>query len=212
MKALSVKQPWAWLIAQGYKTVENRVWYTSHRGDLLIHASKNKANLAEDIDFVLKQFKIGIDPERLLFGKAVAVVEVVGCTKEPQARIDQVWHERGSFAWILRKARQIEPFETRGKLNLFEVPFSWEEYPGVIREPYPMVMDTLLMLDEPAYKRARKTVPACRDCAHWMWGPEYWTMGRWSPGFGRCETTEPGQPHYSRGDYSCDKFEAKKAA
>ena len=40
MKVLSVRQPWAWLIVQGYKDIENRKWYTNHRGPLLIHASK----------------------------------------------------------------------------------------------------------------------------------------------------------------------------
>ena len=40
MKAISIRQPWAWLIVNGYKDVENRTWYTSHRGPLLICASK----------------------------------------------------------------------------------------------------------------------------------------------------------------------------
>ena len=40
MKILSVRQPWAWLIVAGHKDIENRKWYTNHRGPLLIHASK----------------------------------------------------------------------------------------------------------------------------------------------------------------------------
>jgi hypothetical protein len=40
MKVLSVRQPWAYLIVAGYKDIENRTWYTGHRGPLLIHASK----------------------------------------------------------------------------------------------------------------------------------------------------------------------------
>lgn len=39
MKALSIRQPWAWLIASGHKDVENRTWYTRFRGKFLIHAS-----------------------------------------------------------------------------------------------------------------------------------------------------------------------------
>lgn len=39
MRALSVRQPWAWLIAHGWKPVENRNRRLSHRGPLLIHAS-----------------------------------------------------------------------------------------------------------------------------------------------------------------------------
>lgn len=45
MKALSIRQPWAWLIAMaaGYERpqrVENRQWSTEYRGPLLIHAAK----------------------------------------------------------------------------------------------------------------------------------------------------------------------------
>ena len=40
MKALSIRQPWAWLIVNGYKPVENRTWNTKVRGLILIHASK----------------------------------------------------------------------------------------------------------------------------------------------------------------------------
>lgn len=38
--ALSVKQPWAALLAHGLKTVEVRVWPTARRGRLLIHAAR----------------------------------------------------------------------------------------------------------------------------------------------------------------------------
>lgn len=107
-------------------------------------------------------FKIGIDPKQLLFGKVLAVADLIECTKSPKAPIDQYWHEAEKFAWVLRRIRQIEPFAVRGRLNLFDVPFSWEEYPDQIREPLP---DGLFMtvhgehvltgnaIDEPAYLR-----------------------------------------------------------
>jgi hypothetical protein len=40
MKALSIRQPWAWLIIHAGKDIENREWRTSFRGPVLIHASK----------------------------------------------------------------------------------------------------------------------------------------------------------------------------
>lgn len=40
MKALSLTQPWATLIAIGAKKVETRSWSTNHRGLVAIHASK----------------------------------------------------------------------------------------------------------------------------------------------------------------------------
>ena len=39
MKALSLRQPWASLIANGHKTIETRTWRTRYRGPLAIHAS-----------------------------------------------------------------------------------------------------------------------------------------------------------------------------
>lgn len=38
VRALSVRQPYAWAIASGRKVVENRSQYTAFRGTLLIHA------------------------------------------------------------------------------------------------------------------------------------------------------------------------------
>lgn len=38
--ALSIRQPWAWLIVNGHKHIENRTWRTVRRGPILIHAGK----------------------------------------------------------------------------------------------------------------------------------------------------------------------------
>ena len=167
MKTISIKQPWAWLIANGYKTVENRKWYTGHRGDNLIHASKSKKDLERDLEYVRQVFKIGIDQDQLIFGQVLAVADLIACTKEPKDRIDQYWHDKGHFAWILRRIRQIDPFEVRGRLNLFEVPFSWDEYPEQIGEPIPDRRALLACVygeffksaagdDEPAFIRRQK--------------------------------------------------------
>jgi hypothetical protein len=40
VKALSIRQPWAWAIIHAGKDVENRTWSTSYRGPVLIHAAK----------------------------------------------------------------------------------------------------------------------------------------------------------------------------
>ena len=39
MKALSLRQPWAWAVVEAGKDVENRRWNTKFRGDFLIHAA-----------------------------------------------------------------------------------------------------------------------------------------------------------------------------
>jgi hypothetical protein len=38
--ALSIRQPWAWLIVNGFKDLENRSWSTAFRGPVWIHAGK----------------------------------------------------------------------------------------------------------------------------------------------------------------------------
>lgn len=40
MKVLSLHQPWASLVACGYKRIETRSWSTRHRGPLAIHATR----------------------------------------------------------------------------------------------------------------------------------------------------------------------------
>ena len=44
MLALSIRQPWAWLIVHGWKDIENRTWRTRVRGRFLIHAAKGMTN------------------------------------------------------------------------------------------------------------------------------------------------------------------------
>lgn len=41
-RCITLWQPWATLIADGYKQYETRSWATSYRGTLLIHAAKRK--------------------------------------------------------------------------------------------------------------------------------------------------------------------------
>lgn len=40
MKAISLWQPWASLIAAGVKSIETRGWPTNYRGQIAIHAAK----------------------------------------------------------------------------------------------------------------------------------------------------------------------------
>ena len=40
MKVITIKQPWATLIAKGHKEYEFRTWKTKYRGEILLHAGK----------------------------------------------------------------------------------------------------------------------------------------------------------------------------
>lgn len=57
VKVLTIKNPWALLMAKGYKDVENRRWRTNYRGSLLIHSSKNPIPEEEGIS-LLKQLAL----------------------------------------------------------------------------------------------------------------------------------------------------------
>jgi hypothetical protein len=45
VKALSLRQPWAWLVVHAGKNIENRVWRSHYRGEFLIHAAKGMTSL-----------------------------------------------------------------------------------------------------------------------------------------------------------------------
>lgn len=119
MKAISLHQPWASMIARGEKTIETRWWRTTHRGDLLICSTKRPSFPS------------------LPCGFALAIVDVYDCIPyelehdlesgfdEIKARLiwklqeecdGQVW------SWMLRDIRRITtPFAVRGRQGFFEV-------------------------------------------------------------------------------------------
>jgi hypothetical protein len=110
MKALSVRQPWASLIAAGVKTIEVRSWSTKHRGPLLICAGKRPH-------------------ESLPVGVALCVVDVIDCRPFVHGVDDAAAKcegDTGDFAWVLGSVTLIDSFPVSGKLSLFDVPFKLE--------------------------------------------------------------------------------------
>jgi hypothetical protein len=103
MKALSVKQPWANMIASGEKTIETRVWATDYRGEILIVSSKT--------------------PKIAPAGYAIAVAEIADCRvmtpKDEIAACCGIYPN--AHAWVLRNIRPIKPFPVKGKLGLYDV-------------------------------------------------------------------------------------------
>ena len=117
MKALSVKQPWAELIASGRKTIEVRSWGTGHRGPLLIVASLNA-----DPDAVAWADN-WFNTDSAARGVAVCVVDVLEvelCRKKgylPEACCEVV---RGDRLWVLTNARRVAPVPIAGRLMLYD--------------------------------------------------------------------------------------------
>ena len=76
MKALSVNQPWAWLIVKGYKPLENRDWDTKYRCRIMIHAGKR---IDKNFDYDHWEKIIGREiPRDLPTGGIVGEVNIVG--------------------------------------------------------------------------------------------------------------------------------------
>jgi hypothetical protein len=119
MKALSVLQPWAWLIVNGYKDIENRKWRINFRGRLLIHAGKrlDRGEYAAAAELAKRN---GIEiphSDNLLLGGVVGVAVVIGCTKASASP----WF-CGPWGWVLRDAKPLPFRAAKGQLGLFEVP------------------------------------------------------------------------------------------
>lgn len=122
MKALSVKQPWAWALFHG-KPVENRGWSTSYRGPLLIHASKT-FDYAGMEWIILEHKKLGLSlatmPQRVEYyplGGFIGVVDVIGCVSDHESP----WFF-GPWGHVYANPRTIECVPYRGMPGLFEVP------------------------------------------------------------------------------------------
>lgn len=89
MKALTLTQPWATLVAIGAKRYETRSWSTPYRGPLAIHAGKGLGPVGgqrglralcgrEPFREVLTEAGYA-DPRDLARGVIVATCELVGC-------------------------------------------------------------------------------------------------------------------------------------
>ncbi len=131
LKALSVKQPWAFLLALGIKDVENRVWPTAFRGELLIHASKSIDPHAE-VALCLNEHPVTGAPDCLpkdiynafrngsrggtAYGGIIAIVEIVDCVTASSSP----WFT-GPYGFVVRNARVLPFTPLRGQQRFFNV-------------------------------------------------------------------------------------------
>lgn len=147
--ALSIKQPWAWLIVNGHKDIENRDWLTKFRGPIAIHAGKT---IDVDCEYSLTCHDgprhpvtgrpYAIDTGQRLVasnshwdtysapswaqqkGGIVGVAEIVDCVETSTSE----WFV-GRYGFIFRKARPVEFVPVRGKLGFFDWRKQMEQAP-----------------------------------------------------------------------------------
>lgn len=125
MKVLTIKQPWATLIAEGLKEYEFRTWSTKYRGDILIHAGKSIDRKAMD-RFKCYNFKY---PTGCIIAKAKITdsiyvdddfVSSVGTTNP---LVYKGIIEKGNwegYGFKLENIKKISPVYVNGKLGLWE--------------------------------------------------------------------------------------------
>ena len=134
MKAISLLQPWASLVVMGVKKIETRNWRTTHRGNILIHASQGKAGSIFAVEPPFKKYIP--DFKKLPFGAIVGQAtitdviriemldmadELINClTMEEKAFGD---YSEGRYSWILEDHKQFyKPIPARGTLSIWEYP------------------------------------------------------------------------------------------
>ena len=127
MKALSLTQPWATLVATGKKKVETRTWRTKYRGALYIHAAKDFPGDAAK--FAEAERALGRLPARVPRGAVVAIARLVDVRRtedvvQTVSALERYYgdYSPGRFAWFLEDVKELpEPIPYRGELGLFEV-------------------------------------------------------------------------------------------
>ncbi|UUZ68048.1 ASCH domain-containing protein [Polaromonas sp. P2-4] len=137
MPALSIRQPWAWLIVNGFKNVENRSWLTNYRGPFLIHAGKKLT--VDDYDAAMLFVEAFVDPAlvhqvpdmaELPLGGVVGMAKLVDCvTEHPspwftggQANAGAQAEIHGSgYGFVLEQGMPIPFLPWKGRQGFFDV-------------------------------------------------------------------------------------------
>jgi hypothetical protein len=131
MKALSLTQPWAWIVLHGGKHIENRTWDTKFRGRFLIHASKGMT-LEQYDDALLACVALGAPSvaERVPHPKKLERGGIVGMATlshihtpcrlpEEPSRCQHAWHMAGQYGFALVDVQQLPFLACKGALGFW---------------------------------------------------------------------------------------------
>ena len=123
MRVLTLKQPWATLVAEGIKKIEFRTWKTNYRGKVLIHAG---AGIDKEDMKKFEKLNLEYPSERI-----IAEVEIVDCLELNEELNNKIISEkniaygdkkRTGYAWKLDNIKKIDSNITiKGKLGLWNI-------------------------------------------------------------------------------------------
>jgi hypothetical protein len=116
--ALSIKQPWAWLVVMGYKDVENSKHKTDYRGPLLIYASNDwDTKELDSANRLIKPIILTDNTKHYKFGAIIGMVELYDCVEDYRSK----WY-KGPYGFLFRKPKQfIKPIPYEEQSGLFNV-------------------------------------------------------------------------------------------
>lgn len=127
MKVLSLKEPFATLIANNIKNIETRSFKTNYRGELYIHASKSKINNTDErTQLLIKLLPI----KELSYGNIIAKCQLVDCIYMDELFINKIKknnieylcgnYEIDRYAWILNDVEKLEKeIPVKGQLGIW---------------------------------------------------------------------------------------------
>lgn len=124
MKVITIKEPFASLIANNIKHIETRSWKTNYRGKIYIHSSKVGHNLKgrDELKELVKSIKT--NPSHILCKcilKDCIYMDEEFINKIKNNHIEYICghYEVGRYAWILDNVELITPIEAKGKLGIW---------------------------------------------------------------------------------------------
>lgn len=128
MRALTLWQPWATLIAEGHKKIETRSWSTNIRGAVAIHSAKKpikevKKLMNQEAIKIISSLLYPFLLERLPVGYILAVGNLVDCKLIDDEFIKKLSTDElllgdytpGRYAWMFENVKTFRsPINTRG--------------------------------------------------------------------------------------------------
>jgi ASCH domain. len=134
MKALTVWQPWATLIAEHHKKIETRSWSTSIRGAVAIHSAKKpfkeiKKLMTEESIRVISNCLFPFTLERLPTGVVLAVGNLIDCRLIDEEFLKTVSADElplgdytiGRYAWIFKDVKHFrKPITAKGSQGFWD--------------------------------------------------------------------------------------------
>ena len=129
MRAITLMQPWATLVAIGAKRWETRSWPTRYRGPIAIHSSKEWPPWARECAR-LPAFAEALAGHRMPCGAVVALAELTDCRVNEEHTADELGQPEsefgdftpGRYRFRLDKVRPLQnPIKARGRLSIWQV-------------------------------------------------------------------------------------------